>query len=159
MIERLSFAETQAYSAVEAAIHLCRYSLAQRLCAGKTVLDISCGEGYGSALMATHWGAAEVHGVDISEEAIGCARERFGAEHVTFHCRPADDLDEVFEAESFALIVCLETMEHVPDAGRLLASLRRLLKPDGVLVLTCPNDWWYYPTPAEGNPYHVRKFT
>jgi 2-polyprenyl-3-methyl-5-hydroxy-6-metoxy-1,4-benzoquinol methylase len=159
MIERLSFARTTAYSAIEAAIHLCRYSLAQTLCAGKRVLDISCGEGYGSSFLATKWGAAEVHGVDISEEAIGRARETFADARITFHCRPAEQLDDLFAAASFDLIVCLETMEHMPDARRLLTSLRRLLKPGGTLILSCPNDWWYYPQEGQGNPYHLRKYT
>lgn len=159
MIERLSFEKTQAYSAIEAAIHLCRYSLAQRLCAGKRVLDISCGEGYGSSFLATKWGAAEVHGVDISEEAIGRARENFADARITFHCRPAEEVEALFAPATFDLIVCLETMEHVADARALLASLRRLVKPGGTLILSCPNDWWYYPQAGQGNPFHRRKYT
>lgn len=159
MIQRLSFQETEAYSALEAAIHLCRYSMAQQLCAGKRVLDISCGEGYGSSFMATRWGAAEVHGVDIAEDAIARAREAFADPRITFHCRPAEDLEQMFAAGSFDLVVCLETMEHVPDARALLTTLRKLLKPNGALLLSCPNDWWYYPEEGKGNPWHVRKFT
>jgi len=159
MIERLSFAKTESYSAIEAAIHLCRYSLAQRLCSGKRVLDISCGEGYGSSFLATKWGAAEVHGIDISEEAIGRARENFDDPRITFHCRPAEEIETLFSPATFDLIVCLETMEHVRDSRALLASLRRLLRSDGTLILSCPNDWWYYPQADQGNPFHLRKYT
>jgi len=159
MTERLSFETSEAYSAVEAAIHLCRYSLASRLCAGKRVLDISCGEGYGSHFLAAAWGAAEVHGVDISAEAIQQAQQHFSGPRITFHCRPAEELDQIFEPASFDLVVCLETIEHLHDANQLLACLRRLLKPDGTILLSCPNDHWYYPEPHQGNPYHLRKFT
>ncbi|MCR9248208.1 MAG: class I SAM-dependent methyltransferase [bacterium] len=159
MIERLSFEGTEQYSSLEAAIHLARYSIARGLCAGKRVLDISCGEGYGSSFLATEWGAAEVHGVDISEEAITRARQNFGDDRITFHCSSADDLEDLFEAETFDLIVSLETMEHVPDAASFLATLGRLRKKDGAMVLSCPNDWYYYPEADQGNPFHVRKFT
>src|SRR5258708_39818320 len=57
--------------------HLHRYFFALQFCAGKSILDIASGEGYGSALLATV--ASRVTGVDISDEAIGHAKENYQA--------------------------------------------------------------------------------
>ena len=76
-IERLTFDGSAPYSALEAAIHLNRYLVVRGLCRGRRVLDIACGEGYGSFLMTDVWGASSVAGVDISHEAIDNARRLF----------------------------------------------------------------------------------
>lgn len=159
MMERLSFSAQQQYNAVEAASHLNRYLAVRRLCAGRRVLDVACGEGYGAFLMAEHWGAAAVEAVDVSPEAIERARTLFAHERVRFHCKAAEALEELFPDDRFDLIVSLETIEHVPDAAAFLEALRQHLRPGGTVVITCPNDYWYYPTPEERNPFHVRKFT
>jgi ubiquinone/menaquinone biosynthesis C-methylase UbiE len=157
-IERLHFGEQRTFNAVEASSHLARYSVARPLCHGKRVLDVACGEGYGAYFMSQHWGAASVDGVDVAPEAIESARSRFEKPGVRFHQHPAEAIDALFEPASFDLIVCLETIEHVDDADTLVAALARQRKPDGTLVISCPNDYWYYPTAEESNPFHKRKF-
>jgi len=155
-IERLSFDRT-GYDGLEAAIHIARYSFVRRDCEGKRVLDIACGEGYGSSLMA-EWGAREVHGVDISMDAIVHAQKYFSTPHVSFHRHDAESIDSLFEPHSFDLIVSFETIEHVADQEAFLLAVKRLLKPGGKLVVSCPNDWWYYPTADQSNPFHLRKY-
>jgi SAM-dependent methyltransferase len=157
-IERLSFAPDEPHQAIEAAIHLCRYQLARPLCSGKRVLDVACGEGYGARLMLD-WGAASVDGVDVSEEAIARANDLFRGERVRFHQLAAERLEETFAPGSFDLAITLETMEHVPDPASFLRSLRRLVAPGGAIVVSCPNDHWYYPREEDRNPFHLRKFT
>ena len=76
-------AETK-YNTAEAAIHLDRYLTAKQFVTGKHVLDIACGEGYGSKLMKD-WGAASVVGVDISSEALQIANQMFAEEGITFY--------------------------------------------------------------------------
>ena len=72
MIERLDISEKNKYSATEASIHLTRYLTAKKFIQGKTVLDIACGEGYGSYLMKK-WGAKTVQGVDIDQADSKCS--------------------------------------------------------------------------------------
>jgi SAM-dependent methyltransferase len=158
-IERLSFAGAEPHEAIEAAIHLSRYLLARPYCRGAKVLDAACGEGYGSAFMSRRWGAREVHGVDISTEAIGRARQLFGGEGITFHEMPVEELDATFEEGAFDAAVSLETIEHLSDPSRFLRSLRRAVRPGGAIVVSCPNDYWYYRKPEERNPFHVHKYT
>ncbi|KVU17626.1 hypothetical protein WK62_24730 [Burkholderia ubonensis] len=104
------------------------------------------------------WGATSVEGVDISEEAIANARKVFGTDKVNFAQHAAETIDTLFELQSFDLIVSLETIEHVEDPSAFLAAMKRLLKPGGTIVVSCPNDWWYFPEADKGNPFHRRKY-
>ena len=74
-MERLDFSSATKYSSIEVSIHLCRYLNAKNYCQDKKVLDVACGEGYGSALIK-RWGARKVVGIDCSEEAIKKASEK-----------------------------------------------------------------------------------
>ncbi|MFF7394930.1 class I SAM-dependent methyltransferase [Achromobacter sp. NPDC008082] len=156
-MERLNFDKGTQYDGLEAAIHIARYSFAQPYCADKRVLDVACGEGYGSRLLAD-WGASEVVGVDISHDAVKAAQQHFGGQNVSFVQSEGETLLEKFQPESFDLIVSFETIEHVTDPVKFLENVKRLLKPGGVIAISCPNDWWYFPTEQEKNPYHLRKY-
>lgn len=157
-MERLSFSEANLYSGLEASIHMARYAFARHLCAGKVVLDMACGEGYGSRMLS-QWGAQRVIGVDISADAIGQAQRLFATEQIEFHRDAAETIGTSFAPGSFDLIVSLETIEHVPRPAALLEAFQRLLRPNGSIVISCPNDWWYYPGESERNPFHLRKYT
>lgn len=156
-IERLSFEQGAGYDGLEAAIHIARYAFVKSLCSGKRILDIACGEGYGSRLMID-WGAEAVEGVDISSEAVAHARKAFGGEKVNFTQHAAESVDALFEPQSFDLIVSFETVEHVEDPAAFLNAIKRLVKPGGMIVVSCPNDWWYFPEVDRGNPFHRRKY-
>lgn len=156
-MERLSFEQNSRYDGLEAAIHTARYSFARPYCAKRRVLDVACGEGYGSRLLAD-WGADEVVGVDISPEALEAARKNFGGGCVSFVQSEGETLLEKFQPASFDLIVSFETIEHVGDPIKFLNNLKVLLKPEGIIAISCPNDWWYFPTEEERNPYHLRKY-
>ncbi len=156
-MERLSFDNANAYDGLEATIHVARYLLASTHCKGRRVLDIACGEGYGSRMLK-EWGASEVVGVDVSQEAIEHARHNFSREGVEFHCAPAEELPQLLAGKGFDLIVSLETIEHLQEPERFLADLRQALNPGGCIIISCPNDWWYFPSEQEKNPYHVRKY-
>ncbi len=158
MIERLAFDGDAVYNAIEASSHLARYAIARPFCQGRRVLDIACGQGYGSYFMKQHWGAASVEGVDVAGDAVAAARGMFSGEGIRYHCHAAERIDELFEPAGFDLIVCLETIEHVDDAQVLLETLHRHLRPGGSVIVSCPNDYWYYPTDEQGNPFHTRKF-
>ena len=57
--------------------HWHRYHFVAPIAAGKAVVDVACGEGYGSAFLAKH--AARVTGIDVSAETVALARRRYGA--------------------------------------------------------------------------------
>lgn len=158
MIERLPFDDTADYIPSEIAVHVNRYAVAHPFCQGKRVLDIACGEGYGSYIMARKWDAKEVVGIDISREAIEKASSLFPLPTVSFLEGSAEQLDQL-GVGVFDLIVCLETFEHVPDPAAMLRSFKRVLSPDGVLIVSCPNDNLYYAEDVIGNSFHERRYT
>lgn len=133
-------------------LHLERYRFAAEHLRPGRVLDIACGVGYGTALLAQAGGPqVDCLGVDVSEEAIDYARGHYARPGVAYQV--GDALQ--FEDDSgFDLIVSLETVEHLADPGRLLARLAALLRPGGKLVASVPT------TPSvDLNPHHLHDFT
>ncbi|WP_149535700.1 methyltransferase domain-containing protein [Siccirubricoccus phaeus] len=155
-MERLACSKAASFHPVEAAIHIARYAPALGACAGRRVLDIACGEGYGAFLMASA-GAAEVVGVEIDAAALETARSQFPHPALRLLQGDAERVDELLGAARFDLIVSLETIEHLRDPLRFLAAIGRLRAEGGSVLLSCPNDHWYY-TAEQSNPYHVRKY-
>ena len=155
-MERLNTLDDQNYSAVEASIHVGRYSVALPFARGRRVLDIACGEGYGTWLLRQA-GAEQAVGVDVSREAITVARQAYSGTDLEFHACDAVEAAERLPAGSFDLIVSIETIEHVPDAAAFLEALKRLAAPGAIFIITCPNDHWYY-SENESNPFHLRKY-
>jgi len=140
--------------------HLERYRFAADLVRGKTVLDIACGAGYGTRLLADA-GAASAQGVDVSENAIDYARAHYQADNVTFR---VGDICRHRTQPPFDVITCFETIEHIHDFYAALESLHALLAPDGLLLISSPNRPITSPRcrSLEDRPiniHHVREFT
>ncbi len=154
-MERLDFSEETTYNAVEASIHLNRYAVARPFCQDADVLDAACGEGYGSYLMKT-WGARSVTGVDISEYAINRAQNYFKDKNLNYIQH--DVLNLPFDDHTFDLIVSLETIEHVDNSEKFLREIKRVLKPGGTIILSCPNDNYYYEKDNLINPFHKKAY-
>lgn len=128
--------------------HLARYLLAAQLASGCRALDAACGEGYGTQLLARA-GAERALGVDVDEATVRAARERYGG-----HYEAADVERLPLDDDSFDLIASFETIEHVDDPEAALRELRRVLAPEGTLVISTPNAAEY----LVDNPFHVREF-
>jgi len=135
------------------ALHLKRYEFARPHCVGKHVLDAGCGVGYGSAFLGES--ARSVVGIDVSEEAIDYALARYGGGNVEF---VVGDLQQLERGDAeFDAVVAFEVIEHLPHPDRFVAEARRVLKPDGVLVVSTPRA---EPGAARpDNPFHEQEFT
>ncbi len=156
-MERLDIGVRPERPNIEAAIHFARYAIAKNLVRDKRVLDIACGEGYGSYLLKQA-GAAHVTGVDVSKESVAKAENLFSGDGLEFKAANAVCLDTLFSENEFDVVVSLETIEHLDDPASFLKSLKRLVKREGVILLSCPNDHWYYSEDELTNPYHQRKY-
>ena len=133
--------------------HLVVYEWIAERVAGGRVVDMACGEGYGSNLLA---GAAEsVVGVDANPEAHEHARLRYVRPNLRFE----RDLVESF-SEPCDAVVFLQTIEHVEDAGAILEHFKQMLRPGGVAYVSTPNLLTLAPPGAEksDNPWHVHEY-
>lgn len=130
--------------------HRGRYWWAAQVADGKDVLDAGCGTGYGAAILKGS-GAASVTAVDISPDALEATANRLGGDGAVVK---ADLRDLPLDDDTFDLVVCWETIEHIEGGERAVAELRRVLKPDGVLLVSSPNPDVY---PA-GNEHHVHEY-
>ncbi len=115
-------------------IHLRRYRIAGRLVAGKRVLDVACGTGYGSRILKDNE-ATSVTGVDLSMEAVEYARAKYGCEGIEFLTGNAEELSF---AESFDVVTAFETIEHIQNPRKFLSLVHRHLKPNGQFMLSVP---------------------
>jgi 2-polyprenyl-3-methyl-5-hydroxy-6-metoxy-1,4-benzoquinol methylase len=135
--------------------HLAVYEWIGARVIGKRVLDMACGEGYGSEVLAR--AAAAVVGVDANPEAHEHARLRYPRQNLSFQ----RGLVETFgEPGSLDAIVFLQTIEHVQDPAAVLAHFRSLLAPGGVAYVSTPNLLTLAPPGAEksDNPWHVKEY-
>jgi SAM-dependent methyltransferase len=134
--------------------HWHRYHFAAAWAAGRRVLDVACGEGYGSALLARH--AMAVTGVDISAKAIAHARATYPAlGNVTFTCASCTALP--LPPASVDLVVSFETLEHITEHEAFLDEIARVLAPGGVLLMSCPNKAEYSDRRGFTNEFHVKE--
>ena len=136
--------------------HLVVYRWIAARCAGLRVVDMACGEGYGSAVLAAQ--ASEVVGVDANPEAHEHARLRYSSPRLRFERALVED----FAAGApWDAIVFLQTVEHVEEPLPLLARFASLLAPGGVAYVSTPNRLTLAPpgAPKSGNPWHVREYT
>ncbi len=135
--------------------HLHRYFVARTLVRGRCVLDVACGEGYGSALLAQV--ARDVTGLDFDEATVAQAGRAFGGKSLRFTRGDATALP--FADASFDAVVSFETIEHFAAHEAFLLEIRRVLRPGGLLVASSPDRDFYAHPGSQPNPFHVRELT
>ena len=133
--------------------HWHRYIFAARHVAGKDVLDAACGEGYGAALLARN--AKSVTGLDVDAPTIAAARAKYLARGLRFESGSIAAMP--FADASFDCAVSFETLEHLAEQQAMLAELRRVLRPDGVLIISTPDKVEYSERRDFHNEFHVHE--
>ena len=151
VVERLSFEHVEEATII-ACEHLQRYEWAARLVRGRRVLDLCCGVGFGSLMLAET--ATEVVGVDVDADAVDTARAAAGdRQGVAFEV--GDALEAlVAHGASFDAIVCFEGLEHLHDLEPVADQLARISAGGARLLLSVPNSRMY----EESNEFHVTDF-
>jgi SAM-dependent methyltransferase len=130
--------------------HLAVYEWIAARCAGLRVVDLACGEGYGSALLAGT--AAQVTGVDANPDAHEHARLRYPLPNLSFERMLVEDFDQKVDA-----VVFLQTIEHIHEPGALLEHFAQIAP---VSYISTPNRLTLAPPGAEksDNPWHLREY-
>lgn len=136
--------------------HFQRYNAIKKLVKGKTVLDAACGEGYGTYLLSEY--TAQIYGVDIDEETVKEARKKYIGSNIEYLNASIEKLP--FEDHSFDIVVSFETIEHVDEdiQKRFLSEIKRILKNDGLLIMSTPNKAIYSDEFNFNNEFHIKEF-
>ncbi len=135
--------------------HLAVYEWIAARVAGGVVLDMACGEGYGSDVLSRS--AARVVGVDGNPEAHEHAKLRYRRPNLAFEWGAVETFGE---PAGFDAVVFLQTIEHVIDPPAVLAHFPRILKPGGVAYVSTPNVLKLAPAgeAKSDNPWHLREY-
>lgn len=133
--------------------HLHRYAIASEFINGKIVLDIASGEGYGSNLMSNF--ASFVYGVDINKNAIAKAKSKYRKDNIDFLVGSTSDipLDDNF----VDVVVSYETIEHHDEHTQMLNEIKRVLRPNGVCIISTPDKHFYSDVRNYNNEFHVKE--
>ena len=136
--------------------HLHRYLWAAEIITGRRVLDVGSGEGFGAAILADR--ASEVVGIDIDHRTVEHSQLNYERRGLSFMIGSASDLSR-FESGSFGAVVAFEIIEHVAEQEQVLAEIARVLRDDGVLVMSTPDRRLYSEATGPNNPFHVRELS
>lgn len=138
-----------------AILHYQRYKSIISICKGKVILDAACGEGYGSNMLSDV--ARSVYGIDLDHDTIQAAAKKYSKENLKYVEGSVAELE--FEDAMFDVVVSFETIEHVNDATqqKFIKEISRVLKPDGVLIISSPDKLNYSDIPNFSNKFHVKE--
>jgi ubiquinone/menaquinone biosynthesis C-methylase UbiE len=129
------------------------YNFAQTLSAGKAVLDLGCGEGYGSARLAAS--ARLVIGVDNSFETVVHAAQKYSRPNTAFVLCDAQQLP--FRDGAFETVVSFEVIEHVVDVRGYVQEVRRVCGKTA--LFSTPNRLLrLLPFQKPWNTFHLREY-
>lgn len=133
--------------------HLHRYALSLEFAESKSVLDIACGEGYGSALLARV--AESVVGVDIDATTLNYARQKYYNNNLKFLEGSCESIP--LPDHSVEVVTSFETIEHHDKHEEMMLEIKRVLTPNGLLIISSPNRFVYSDEPKYVNEHHVKE--
>ncbi len=134
--------------------HLHRYRFAKEFVKDKKVLDLACGEGYGSFILAED--AMKVVGIDIDNTTIRHASSKYNRENLNFLRGSITDVP-IKKDKIFDVIVCFEALEHIEEHEGLMREVRRLIKNEGIFIVSTPNKYLYSDVANFKNPFHLKE--
>ena len=133
--------------------HYHRYLFASRYSVDRIVFDIACGEGYGCHLLAQV--ASRVIGGDVDIDTIRYAESQYSSPKLKFVACNATAIP--LNTASVDVVTSFETIEHFQNHETFLAEIARILRPDGLLIISSPNHPVYTAQDKYENPYHIRE--
>lgn len=136
--------------------HCRSYAFAAGRVAGRSVIDLGCGSGYGARELSAH--AGRVLAVDIDAAMCASLEREHGGRSLTFQA--FDGARIPTEDNRWDAVVSFQVIEHVPDPSAYLREIHRVLKPGGEALITTPNRRVrLLPLQKPWNPYHLREYS
>lgn len=141
--------------------HVHRYDVAiQTIAAQKTqptsILDIACGNGFGSDMLAKNYPQAQVIGGDLDPQAIKDCQLYWSGSNLDFQVLDGTQLP--FQDQSIDVICSFETIEHTTQYHQMISEFSRVLNPSGIAFISTPNFLINSPSGVVTNPYHTQEF-
>lgn len=137
--------------------HIGRYKFALNFFKTEmNILDIACGIGYGSYLIASSSPGVKVLGIDIEQRAIDYANKHYKCDNNKFSIGDASNLN--LSNKSFDAVVSFETIEHINQPKLFIENVKRVLKNDGIFIVSSPNQTTL-PFDKAKYPFHHQHFT
>jgi GT2 family glycosyltransferase/ubiquinone/menaquinone biosynthesis C-methylase UbiE/glycosyltransferase involved in cell wall biosynthesis len=133
--------------------HLHRYASACEFVRNKSVLDIACGEGFGANLLAQY--AKSVVGVDIDSGCIKHAKHTYYRSNLKFLEGSCDAIP--LQNNSIDIVVSFETIEHHDKHEEMMREIKRVLSPDGTLIISSPSKYEYSERVNFTNEFHTKE--
>lgn len=134
--------------------HLHRYAIASKYVKDKVVLDIACGEGYGSNLMSEV--GSHVYAVDIDVSTIQTAKLKYkNKKNIEFIIGNANSIP--IASNSIDVVVSFETIEHHNEHDAMLFEIKRVLKSNGILIISTPDKLYYSEKRKYNNEFHIKE--
>ncbi len=135
--------------------HFCAYRFAQDYVPDKHVLDIGCGEGYGSYYLADF--AKEVTGIDYDKAIIEYAKDKYQKTNLQFLVMDVKNLNSF--NDKFDVVCAFQFIEHIQDVGAFLGNIKNLLKDNGIFICSTPNRKDASPgSEMPFNKFHIREY-
>jgi SAM-dependent methyltransferase len=139
--------------------HVVAYRLAGGRVAGAAVLDAGCGEGYGLQHLVQA-GAARAIGVDLDAPAVAHAQRTYAEADSRITVEQCELMAIPLSDDEIDVTVSFQVIEHVHDIPGYLASLRRVTRSGGQVLIATPNRLTFTPgSDVPVNPFHVKEFT
>ncbi|WP_395051088.1 class I SAM-dependent methyltransferase [Flavobacterium sp.] len=133
--------------------HLHRYALASEYIKDKVVLDIACVEGYGSNLMIKK--ASYIYSVDIDEETMQVAKHKYKKSNLEFLTGSTSSIP--LANNSIDVVVSFETIEHHDEHDEMVKEIKRVLKPNGLLIISTPDKLYASDSNEHHNEFHIKE--
>ncbi|MFQ5453208.1 MAG: methyltransferase domain-containing protein, partial [Candidatus Zixiibacteriota bacterium] len=139
--------------------HLETYRYAFEYVAGKFVLEVGCGTGYGTHMLSER--CRSIIGVDISREAVEYAVKNYSNPNLEYKVIPSIEKSPLpFESNLFDVVVSFQVIEHINEAGTCLQEIHRVLKPGGTVIIATPDrSTRLFPFQKPWNAFHVHEYS
>jgi len=120
----------------------------------KNILDLACGQGYFSKILADK--GARVAGVDISENLISIAKEKFESPNIQFLVRDGSNLEGIKDNQ-FEAVVCNMSFHDIKNVAETIDEIARVIQISGKLIFSIPHPWTHMgKSVKENRNYYLR---
>lgn len=141
--------------------HLKAYDFALKCAKGKSILDVGCGSGYGTALLSKF--SSYAIGIDTSKEAIQYCKKRYKRKNLEFrHVKSSWMRTGLpFKERSFDVCVSFQVIEHIhpKHIEQYLSAIKKILKKEGLFVVSTPNSKLrLLPFQKPWNRFHMKEY-